>query len=90
MKILIVLFTLLSMAQAEIILPNNFSTNFNQTITNDSGKVIEYAGQVLFQNMRQTLVDENGNETTYTRSLFKWNYTKPTSKRSVPMVCNCL
>ena len=51
---------------AEILLPENFTTNFQQTITNDKGKVIKYEGNVIFQNLNQ--------------SLFKWSYTAPTQK----------
>jgi len=51
---------------AEILLPINFTTDFQQTITNDKGKVITYEGNVFFKNVNQ--------------SLFKWAYTAPTQK----------
>jgi len=66
MKLFITLSALVLMLHANITLPQSFESNFQQTITNDKGKVIEYNGSVLFQNQD--------------RSLFKWNYTYPTKK----------
>ena len=66
MKLLITLSALVFTLQANITLPQSFESDFQQTITNDKGKVIEYKGSVLFQNQH--------------RSLFKWNYTSPTKK----------
>jgi len=66
MKLLITLSALVFTLQANITLPQSFESNFQQTITNDKGKVIEYNGSVLFQNQQ--------------RSLFKWSYSYPTKK----------
>jgi len=66
MKILISLITLGTLLCAEIKLPQNFKSDFEQTITNEKGKVIHYSGDVLF-------IDA-------TQSLFKWSYTSPTQK----------
>jgi outer membrane lipoprotein carrier protein len=65
---------------AEIELPNNFRADFNQTITNDKGKVIEYQGDVNFKLERQTLTDGTGYEQNISTKLFKWNYSHPTQK----------
>jgi len=65
---------------ANIILPENFTTDFQQTITNDKGKVIKYGGQVLFKNLHQISIDVEGKESEFSRSLFKWSYTSPTQK----------
>ncbi len=61
---------------AEITLPQNFKTDFHQTITNEKGKVIKYEGSVLFKNFEQVLSED----VTYNSSLFKWTYTVPTKK----------
>ncbi len=66
MKILISFLMLGSFLSAEIKLPQNFKTDFNQTITNEKGKVIAYEGKVLFINANL--------------GLFKWSYTAPTQK----------
>lgn len=66
MKFFLSLLTLSTWAFADISLPQNFKTDFNQTITNDKGKVIKYEGTVVFKN--------------YSESLFKWSYTSPTKK----------
>jgi outer membrane lipoprotein carrier protein len=65
---------------ASILLPENFTTDFEQTITNDKGKVIKYEGKVLFKNFQQTLSNLVDNSRESTRSLFKWSYTAPTQK----------
>ena len=65
---------------ANIILPENFTTDFQQTITNDKGKVIKYEGQVLFINQHQLSITPDGKEEEFSRSLFKWSYTSPTQK----------
>jgi len=65
---------------ANIILPENFTTDFQQTITNDKGKVIKYEGQVLFKNLHQLSITPEGKEEEFSRSLFKWSYTSPTQK----------
>ena len=66
MKLLFTLSALFFTLHANITLPQNFKSNFKQTITNEKGNVIEYNGSVLFQNQN--------------RSLFKWSYTYPTKK----------
>lgn len=80
MKILLTLSALAISLYAEIILPNNFETDFEQSITNDQGKVIKYDGNVVFSNMKESFFDNKGAEQKYSRSLFKWNYTSPTKK----------
>ena len=67
MKLLLTLSALTMILQADISLPNNFETDFQQSITNDKGKVIKYTGSVFFKNSN-------------TRSLFKWSYASPTQK----------
>ena len=75
------IFALLSISlNASINLPTSFNTNFEQTITNDKGKTIEYKGSVYFQNVKESIADDRGLEQSYTRSLFKWNYSMPTKK----------
>ncbi|CAA6811689.1 MAG: Outer membrane lipoprotein carrier protein LolA [uncultured Sulfurovum sp.] len=80
MKLFISLLTLSTLLFAEITLPQNFKTDFHQTITNDKGKVIKYTGSVVFKNLEQTFDTASGKENLYTRSLFKWSYTSPTQK----------
>lgn len=66
MKSLILLSTFLITLNAQVILPNSFQSNFEQTITSDSGQIINYKGLVYFQDL--------------TQSLFKWNYSEPSKK----------
>ena len=66
MKILISLLTLGTLLFADVQLPNNFKTDFEQSITNKKGKVINYEGNVLFINIDL--------------GLFKWSYSSPTQK----------
>ncbi|MBU1668334.1 LolA-like outer membrane lipoprotein chaperone [bacterium] len=80
MKSFITLSALVVSLNASIILPDNFKTNFKQTITNDKGKVIKYEGDVLFKNMKQNMQNPTGEVESYSRSLFKWNYSSPTKK----------
>ena len=80
MKLLIALSTLFLSLNATITLPSNFKTTFEQTITNDKGKVIEYNGLVSFKELTESISDDSGREQSYTRSLFKWDYTSPTKK----------
>jgi len=47
-----------------IVLPDNFSADFTQKVTNPEKKVIHYKGKVRFS----------------THSLLKWEYTEPTKK----------
>lgn len=80
MKRLITLLTLSISLNASITLPDNFKTNFEQTITNDKGKVITYKGDVRFQNIKQNIYNDAGQLETFSQSLFKWNYSAPTQK----------
>jgi len=80
MKLLLLLSTLFISLSASITLPSNFITDFQQTITNDHGKVINYKGKVYFQDLVEAIADDSGVEQSYTRSLFKWNYTAPSKK----------
>ena len=68
MRLILTLTALAIALNAEITLPNNFETDFQQSITNDQGKVIKYDGDVIFNNLNDG------------RSLFKWNYNSPTKK----------
>ena len=49
---------------SDIKLPDNFSAEFTQMITNTKQKVINYSGEVRFSDTR----------------LFKWSYLEPTKK----------
>lgn len=80
MKLLLTLSVLAMALQAEITLPNNFETEFKQSITNDQGKVIKYDGNVIFNKITESFSDNSGVENSYSRSLFKWDYTSPTKK----------
>ena len=80
MKILFTLATLTIMATATISLPNNFKTEFKQTITNDKERVIIYDGTVKFKNERQTIINEQGESHEIKSSLFRWDYKNPTRK----------
>ena len=80
MKYLLSLFMFSVALHADMLLPHTFTTNFEQSITNDKGKVIRYEGKVLFKNIQELLASPEGNEQRYTRSLFKWSYTQPTQK----------
>jgi len=80
MKLFITLLTLSLSLSAEIVLPKTFKTDFHQTITNEKGKVIKYDGNVLFKNFQNTFTNDLGEQSTYSRSLFKWSYTSPTEK----------
>jgi outer membrane lipoprotein carrier protein len=80
MKLLLLLSTLFASLSASITLPSNFTTDFQQTITNDHAQVINYKGKVYFQDLVEAIADDSGIEQSYTRSLFKWNYTAPSKK----------
>jgi len=80
MKLVLTLSVLIMALNAEITLPNNFETDFQQSITNDKGKVIKYNGNVLFQNTKESFFNSSGAEQNYSNSLFKWNYSSPTKK----------
>ena len=80
MKFFLSLFALTFALNADILLPKTFTTNFEQTITNEKGKVIKYEGRVIFKNIKEILYTPEGGDETYKRSLFKWSYTSPTQK----------
>ncbi len=80
MKILMILSISFWVLSADITLPSNFTTEFEQTITNENGKVINYKGNVYFKGIVETTADDAGIEHSYTRSLFKWNYEEPSKK----------
>ena len=64
MKLFFGLMIIPSLVLASINLPENFSADFTQMITNTKGKVITYGGEVRFSD----------------KKLFKWRYLKPTKK----------
>jgi len=80
MKLLMTLVTLTFSLWAEIELPQTFKSDFYQTITNEKGKVIRYEGSVRFKNFQNSYINDLGETTSYSRSLFKWLYTSPTQK----------
>jgi len=80
MKLLLTLSALAMALQADISLPNNFETDFQQSITNENGKVIKYDGNVVFNNIKESFLNKSGVMQNYSRSLFKWNYNSPTKK----------
>jgi len=81
MKLLITLSLILVVSvNATITLPSAFSTDFKQTISNDSGKAIYYQGHLFFKDLLETIADDRGIEQSYTRSIFKWNYLSPSKK----------
>lgn len=80
MKILSSLLALSVTLLADITLPQDFRTDFKQTITNETGKVIKYEGNVVFKNLKESLSNTMENEEIYARSFFKWSYTVPTKK----------
>jgi len=64
MKQLIGILFLSSLLFSDIKLPDNFSSEFTQMITNTKQKVINYSGKVRFSDSK----------------LFKWSYLEPTKK----------
>jgi len=78
-KLLLILSVTLGI-NANISLPNNFITDFKQTITNDKGKVIKYEGKVAFRQDKEILEGQNGIKQEFVSNFFKWNYNKPTHK----------
>ena len=80
MKKLLLILAITLAINSDISLPDNFISNFSQTITNDKGKVIKYMGQVAFKEDKQIFVAENGVEQKFVSKLFKWDYKKPTHK----------
>jgi len=80
MRLFISLLVLSLTLYANISLPQNFQTDFHQTITNDKGKVIKYDGTVFFKNLEEIYTNELGEKSSHSRSIFKWSYTTPTQK----------
>ena len=80
MKLLLTLSVLVATLNASITLPDNFKTDFIQTITNDNAKVIKYTGNVVFKNMKEKINNMDGSTQSFSRSLFKWSYLSPTKK----------
>ncbi len=80
MRILLTILFLAIFLNAGISLPNNFETDFNQTITNSKGKVIKYRGKVNFKQERQTYINELNQTQEISSKLFKWSYETPTKK----------
>ena len=64
MKQLLGVLLLSSLVFSDIKLPDNFSADFTQMITNTKKKVIHYSGKVHFSDAK----------------LFKWSYLEPTKK----------
>lgn len=64
MKELLGVFLLSTLVFSDIKLPDNFSADFTQMITNTKKKVIHYSGKVRFSDTK----------------LFKWSYLEPTKK----------
>jgi outer membrane lipoprotein carrier protein len=65
---------------ADISLPDNFQTKFNQTIRNDKGKVIRYSGTVSFKQDIDVFINHLNQRQEIRSKLFKWSYTSPTKK----------
>lgn len=61
---LLALLLLSTLVFSDIKLPDNFSADFTQIITNTKKKVIHYSGEVRFSDAK----------------LFKWSYLEPTKK----------
>ena len=64
MKKLLGVLLLSSLLFSELKLPENFTANFTQKITNTKNKIIHYGGKVAFSH----------------QTLFKWSYLEPTEK----------
>jgi outer membrane lipoprotein carrier protein len=62
--ILLILTTSVIVFANPIVLPENFTANFTQMITNPKKKVINYSGKVRFSD----------------KTLLKWEYLEPTKK----------
>jgi outer membrane lipoprotein carrier protein len=80
MRFLLTISLVLMFLRAGILLPNNFKSNFTQTITNSKGKVIKYAGDVNFKQERQVFINELNQTEEISSKLFKWSYRTPTKK----------
>ncbi len=80
MKILQILIIAPFFLYAELKLPTNFITNFNQTITNDKGKSIKYSGKLYFKQDINIYMDSLNNSREIKSRMFKWEYKRPTKK----------
>ncbi|NPA61571.1 MAG: hypothetical protein GXO06_04750 [Epsilonproteobacteria bacterium] len=80
MKILQILIITAIFLSAELKLPTNFITEFNQTITNDKGKTIEYSGKLYFKQDINIYLDDLNSSREIRSRLFKWEYKRPTEK----------
>ena len=80
MKLLLTISLMFMFLHAGISLPNNFETDFTQTITNNKGKVINYKGKVDFKQERQIYIDKFNQTKELSSKLFKWSYKTPTKK----------
>jgi len=63
-KTVLILIVCTHLFASSIVLPENFTANFTQMITNPKKKVINYSGKVYFSD----------------KTLLKWEYLKPTKK----------
>ncbi len=79
-KILLIISIFAIFLNAGITLPDNFESNFKQTITNDKGKVIKYSGRVYFKADRETFLNQYNQPEVLSSKLFKWIYSSPTKK----------
>jgi len=80
MKLLYLLSFLSITLNATISLPENFESDFNQTIINPKGKTLLYQGHVRYQHEKEILIDDANREETIESHLFRWDYTSPTKK----------
>jgi len=80
MRLLLTISLVSIFLRAGISLPNNFKSDFTQTIRNSQGKVIKYAGEVNFKQERQIFINEFNQTEEISSELFKWSYNTPTKK----------
>ncbi|MBD3793703.1 MAG: outer-membrane lipoprotein carrier protein LolA [Campylobacterales bacterium] len=80
MKLLWAIPLLMVGLNAEITLPENFESNFEQTVTNEKGKAIHYEGNVVYRYNKYVYINSMGKEIEITNGLFKWHYASPTQK----------
>ncbi len=79
MRILFVLL-ITNILSAELKLPTNFITNFNQSITNEKGKIIKYSGKLYFKQDINIYIDDSNQKREFSNKNFKWEYKSPTKK----------
>jgi len=80
MKKVLLIFICTLVVNANIELPENFISDFNQTIINEKGKKINYFGNLAFKQDREIIIGENGIQKEFVSKFFKWNYKYPTNK----------